>query len=200
MNGAEGLLEAVRSVEACPEIRTDRTLLRGWRPGDRALFHALHSPPHAAPWDLPRTRAEADASIDGFNLHFAIAGFGVWALELPGTASFAGFVGLSLAYPSVHFAPAAEMSWRLDPKFRGRGYATEASLAVLQFGFEVVGLDEIVASAAKDNEPSRAVMQRIGMSSLPEDDFDHPLVPVDHVCGNHVLYRLSRKKWREETY
>ncbi|KWT79154.1 GCN5-related N-acetyltransferase [Variovorax sp. WDL1] len=77
----------------------------------------------------------------------------------------------------------------------GRGYASEAARAALAFGFERAGLDELVAFTVPANTRSRAVMQRLGMTQSPADDFDHPLVPAGHPLLRHVLYRLSRGAW-----
>lgn len=61
--------------------------------------------------------------------------------------------------------------------WRGRrraSYATEAALAALKYGFDSMGLPEIVAVTMARNLRSRAVMRRIGMTSDPAEDFDDP--------------------------
>src|SRR5262249_40072607 len=91
-----------------------------------------------------------------------------------------------------HFTPCTEISWRLAAEFWGHGYATEAATAALKFGFETVGLSEIVAFAGPANLRSRRVMDRIGMVRDPNDDFDHPGLPGGHLLRRHVLYRKRR--------
>lgn len=59
----------------------------------------------------------------------------------------------------------------------GHGYATEAALACLDFGFEALGLAEVVASTTVHNVRSQAVMRRIGMTRDPADDFEDQSVP-----------------------
>lgn len=61
----------------------------------------------------------------------------------------------------------------------------------MRFGFEELGLDEIIAFTVPANMRSRRVMERLGMTHDPADDFDHPNVP-DGPLKRHVLYRLSR--------
>jgi RimJ/RimL family protein N-acetyltransferase len=61
-----------------------------------------------------------------------------------------------------------ELLYGLYQNFWGRGLATEAARAVLRFGFEEVGLEEILACADLDNPASVRVMERLGMSYAGE--------------------------------
>jgi RimJ/RimL family protein N-acetyltransferase len=138
------------------------------------------------------TPEESDASVDRAEAHFAAHGFGVWAVELPGTADFIGFIGLWHPTIETHFTPCVEIGWRLAFEHWGRGYATEGALASLQFGFETLDLEEIVSYTAPVNVRSRHVMEKIGMIRDEAGDFDHPRVPEGHPLRRHVLYRKSR--------
>jgi RimJ/RimL family protein N-acetyltransferase len=90
-----------------------------------------------------------------------------------------------------------EIGWRLAPEYWGKGYATEAAEAWLAFGFETLGLDEIVSFAVAGNRRSTAVMERIGMKADPASDFDHPAIGDDYAhLRRHVTYRLSRADWQ----
>ena len=90
-----------------------------------------------------------------------------------------------------------EIGWRLAPEFWGFGYVTEAAEALLDFGFETLGREEIISFAVWNNRRSTAVMERLGMRRDPAADFDHPRVPDTHPeLKRHVLYRLSREDWR----
>jgi RimJ/RimL family protein N-acetyltransferase len=113
-------------------------------------------------------------------------------VEIPGAASFAGFIGLARPRFDAHFTPCTEVGWRLGPHWWGRGYATEGARAALEFGFRELNLDEVVSFAAETNVPSRRVMERIGMIRNPIDDFDHPDLPAGHTLRRHVLYRKRR--------
>jgi len=64
------------------------------------------------------------------------------------------------------------------------------------YGFHLAGLDEVVSMTAVTNARSRAVMERLGMTRDPADDFDHPAVPEGHRLRQHVLYRLGRSSGR----
>ena len=82
-----------------------------------------------------------------------------------------------------------EVAWRRARRYWGQGYATEAARAALDYGFGELGLSEIVALTVPTNQRSRRVMDRLGMTRSPEDDFDHPRVP-EGPLRRHVLYRL----------
>jgi RimJ/RimL family protein N-acetyltransferase len=137
----------------------------------------------------------------------------------PRTA-FIGFVGLSVPRFVAHFTspiaksrlrrflpgapqpayerrdfralPCVEIGWRLSREHWGNGYASEAASACLRFGFEKLTLKQIVAFTVPLNKRSIGVMERIGMSCDPADDFDHPNLPLGDPLRRHVLYRLNR--------
>ncbi len=140
------------------------------------------------------SRAESDAFVDRIEDGFEQRGWSLWAVEIVDEARFAGFVGLAAADFEAPFTPAVEVGWRLAADCWNRGYASEAARAALEFGFDVVGLDEIVSFTAVVNERSQRVMQKIGMTRDPTDDFDHPRLPEGHRLRRHVLYRISRSR------
>jgi len=178
-------------------LTTPRLILRRWQDEDREPFARLNADDRATQYLLHRlSRAQSDAMVARIDAHFEREGFGLWAVEAPGVARFVGAVGLVVPGFTAPFTPCVEVGWRLAPAFWGRGFAGEAALAALAFGFETVGLDEIVSFTVPANGRSRAVMQRLGMVHSPADDFDHPLVPENHPLLRHVLYRLSKKAWQ----
>jgi RimJ/RimL family protein N-acetyltransferase len=138
------------------------------------------------------SREESDSLADRIEQHFVTHGFGPWVLEIPGVTSFAGFVGLSVPRFEAPFGPCVEILWRLARSYWGHGYVTEAARAALDFGFGELRLDEIVSFTVTGNTRSRRVMERLGMTRDPHDDFEHPLVPEGHRLRHHVLYRKAR--------
>jgi RimJ/RimL family protein N-acetyltransferase len=178
------------------ELRTDRLRLRRWLPTDRAPFAALNADPRVMEhFPAALSREESDTLVAGIEAHFEQYGFGVWAVEIPSFTSFAGFIGLSIPRFEAHFTPCVEIGWRLAAEHWGRGYATEGALAALTFGFQTLGLGEIVSFTVPGNLRSRRVMERIGMVRNPADDFDHPALPEGHRFRRHVLYRMARPSW-----
>ena len=175
------------------ELRTERLLLRRWRDDDRAPFAALNADPRVVEFlPGPLSRADSDALVARVEAHFAVRGFGLWAVEVPAAIPFAGFVGLAVPAFEAVFTPCVEVGWRLGPACWGRGYATEAARAALEFGFARLGLAEIVSFTVPANARSRRVMERLGMTHDPADDFDHPALPAGHPLRRHVLYRAAR--------
>jgi RimJ/RimL family protein N-acetyltransferase len=138
------------------------------------------------------SREESDALVSGIEARFAEREFGLWAVEVVGVTSFAGFVGLTVPRFSAPFTPCVEVGWRLAAEHWGHGYATEGGRAALTFGFDVLGLSEIVAFTVPENVRSRRVMEKLGMTRDPNDDFDHPVLPAGHRLSRHVLYRIAR--------
>jgi len=136
------------------------------------------------------TRAESDAFVDRVEEKFDAYGFGLWAVEVSGVVDFIGFAGLNPVPFDAHFTPAVEVGWRLVHAAWGNGYATEGAKAALAFGFERIGLEEVVSFTSTTNLRSQAVMRRIGMTHDSRDDFDHPNVIDDDRLRRHVLYRI----------
>lgn len=179
-----------------PVIATERLVLRDWQASDSAPFAALNADPSVTRYlGLQRDRAASDALIESTREHWSVSGFGLWAVARSDDGRFLGFTGLSRPSFDAHFTPAVEVGWRLAREAWGHGYATEAARAALTFGFETIGLDEIVSFTVPANERSWRVMQRLGMTRDPADDFDHPRLPEGHPLRRHVLYRLRRADW-----
>ena len=165
------------------DLRTERLLLRPWRPEDREPFAALNADPVVMRYfPAPLTRAESDAFVDRAEAHFAEHGYGLWVVDVDG--AFAGFTGLNWAQ-GLAFSPCLEIGWRLAERFWGQGYATEAARAALAVGLQRA--PEVVSFTALTNLPSQRVMERLGMRR--DGEFDHPRVPEGSSLRRHVLYR-----------
>jgi RimJ/RimL family protein N-acetyltransferase len=181
-------------------LSTERLWLRRWRASDRAPFAALNADPAVMQYfPASLSRAESDELIDRFEAGFERDGWGLLALEEQSTRELLGFTGLAHASFEAHFTPAVEIGWRLAHAAWGRGYATEAARRAATFAFETLTLDELVSFTAVGNLRSRAVMQRLGMTHDPREDFDHPHVCEGHDLRRHVLYRLPGPKGRTST-
>ncbi|MFD5758242.1 GNAT family N-acetyltransferase [Streptomyces sp. NPDC127044] len=175
-----------------PELRTDRLLLRRWRESDLGPWAAMNADPEVREHlgEL-LTREQSDAAVALMQAEFEERGFGWWALESRETGEFIGRAGLDEVGEDMPFA-GVDIGWRLMRSAWGHGYATEAALACLTFGFEALGLPEVVASTTVHNLRSQAVMRRIGMTREPADDFEDPSVP-EGPLRHCVLYRIPRR-------
>jgi len=175
--------------------RCDRLLLRRWQPSDREPFAELNADPEVTEFLAgPLSISQSNLLAGKIEQHFDKHDFGLWAVEVLGEVSFAGFVGLFIPNFTSHFTPCIEIGWRLARGAWGKGYATEGAKAVLQFGVEQLGINEIVSFTTIKNTRSRRVMEKIGLTHNPEDDFDHPNLPSNHPLLRHVLYRRGQSK------
>lgn len=179
-------------------LETARLILRPWKEADFEPFAAMSADPRVMETLMgPLPREQSDNLATRLKSHFEEHGFGLWAMELPGIASFIGFTGLQYVNFDAPFVPApparmVEIGWRLAHEHWGKGYASEAARASLDYAFGPLNLDEIVSFTAVTNERSRRVMSRLNMAYDPAEDFDHPRVPDGHPLKRHVLYRISR--------
>jgi len=181
-----------------PTLETERLLLRRWKIKDRTHFAAINADPDVMEFfPAPLTPEESDQLVRRIDRQFEEFGFGLWAVEIKWAKKFIGFCGL--AVPTFHtpFTPAVEIGWRFAKDQWGSGYATEAAKAVLDFGFEVADLDQILSWTVPANDRSRQVMERLGMKRAPELDFDHPRLLRDDRLRRHVVYRITRAEWSE---
>lgn len=176
-------------------LSTARLTLRAWRDDDLPAFRDLnldrevrqYFPNVLTPW-------ESDAFASSIRSFMAEQGWGFWAVERRAEGAFLGFVGL--ARPGfAPFTSNVEIGWRLARGVWGQGFATEAAEAAVSFAFTSLGLAELIAFTVPANRPSRRVMEKLGMTHDPAEDFLHPRVADGHPLKRHVLYRLSHEAW-----
>jgi RimJ/RimL family protein N-acetyltransferase len=182
-------------VRSEPLLTTERLVLRRWRESDLEPFRKINTDQRVMEF-MPKglDSEESDALATRIERHFDERGFGLMAVELKESGEFVGFVGLSVPQFEAPFMPAVEIGWRLATDYWGKGLATEAAQETLRFGFEEVGLESVVSFTVPRNLRSRRVMEKIGMTHDPSEDFNHPQLPVGHPLRRHVLYRLGRRR------
>lgn len=173
------------------QIQTSRLLMRRWQDSDLAPFAALNGDAETMRF-FPATldRAASDAFVAVIEARFEQQGYGLWALELTPTGEFIGYTGLNPMPDGVPGAGGMEVGWRVHRHFWHHGYATEAARAAVAVAFDGAELPELWSMTAVLNEPSQAVMRRIGMVEVAR--FDHPRVPTGHPIQPHVMYHLAR--------
>ena len=171
---------------------TERLVLRPFRRGDVEFLAALHA--EYSFWRYPlgrgQTTSETTEFLDMTFAHYESRGFGVAAVVDLASGDLAGWAGLSIPTFLPEILPAVEVGWRLGSAWRGRGYATEAGAAWIEWGFETLGLDRIVSVFEPANVASGRVMEKLGF----ELDLRtvHPTRNVAlHVTG------LTKDRWSE---
>ena len=178
-----------------PTLETPRLILRQWRDSDADTLAAMNADPEVMRYfPKPLDRAESDAMLGRAREKWRRDGFSFAAVEVKGEGLI-GFAGLNRPsdFPA-HLLPCVEVGWRLARHAWGQGYATEAARACLAHGIGAMELDEIVAFSVAGNRRARAVMERLGMTHNPDDDFDDPDEAVDSPLQRIVVYRLRRKE------
>jgi ribosomal-protein-alanine N-acetyltransferase len=164
-------------------IETERLALRPAVAADAEDLHAVLSDPSTFEYmgsDPERSIDGTRERIEGKAARQAERGFSLWAVVERSSGRVIGDCGFQL----LEGGPDIELGYKLGREFRGRGYATEAARACLEFGFEELGLDRIVAVAWPDNTASRRVMEKIGMT----------LAGGGHHYGHEtVLYEIRRE-------
>ncbi len=171
-------------------LRTERLIMRRWQESDREPFAALNGDSETMQY-FPSTldRAASDALIARLDQLFEQQGFGLWALEVAETGQFIGFTGLNPMPDDVPGAGGMEVGWRLARHAWHQGYATEAARAALGVAFDGIGLSEIWSMTPVQNEPSQAVMRRLGLTQ--HAFFEHPRIPAGSPLRRWVAYRLT---------
>lgn len=182
------------------ELETPRLRLRQWRDDDVEPLYAMTSDPEVqAHFPSLNDREGAVKLFERLRELIDEKGWGFWAVEIKQGKLLAGFCGIKEVNFDAPFVPAVEVGWRFRREHWGHGYATEAGRASLQFGFEELGLDEIVAFLLPGNRRSAAVCERLGMTRDEAGDFDHPWFAEGQRSLNgqplqrHALYRLSAR-------
>jgi len=177
------------------EIKTDRLFLRQWKEEDFKYFAQMSSDSDVMAF-YPNKLSETESNSMAKKIQSLIAerGWGFWAVEVLSNNKFVGFVGLHKPHYELPFNPCVEIGWRLSKEHWGKGYATEAGEASLDFAFENLKLNEVFSFASVGNRKSRAVMERLNMINM-NSNFNHPIIPDGNPLKEHVLYKIDKKSW-----
>lgn len=144
-----------------PRIQTQRLVLRGLREDDLDAFAAMMADERVYPWfgGGAVSRAESWRSIAMHLGHWALRGYGQWAVEDRDTGSFLGRLGLW----EPEGWPGLEVGWAIAPQMWGRGYATEGGRAATAWAFQMLGAQEVISVTVPHNAASRRVMEKVGL-------------------------------------
>lgn len=167
------------------EIATERLLLRRWRVEDVQPFAAMCSDPEVMRYigfGSTRTREQAVSAIEAYEAGWEENGYGLFAVEHFESGHLIGFTGLAQPTFLPEIMPAIEIGWRFAREAWGKGYATEAAKAALDFGLNTLGIPEVVSIYQTENHASGRIMEKLNMR------FDRET--LDPSCGRSVrIYR-----------
>jgi ribosomal-protein-alanine N-acetyltransferase len=176
-----------------PTLRTARLLLRQFTNADTDALFTLRSNAYAMRyWDAPpwSERVQAEQFI-GACRRMAEEGSGArFAIDRISDETFIGWCGLTRWNPIFH---STTMGYCLDEPAWGRGYATEAGRAVLQWAFDTLDLNRVQAEVDTRNAPSARVLEKLRFvreGTLRED------CVVNDVVSDSWVYGLLRRDWQ----
>lgn len=174
-------------------IETGRMILRGWREGDIAPFHAMGQDPEVMQFLGPAYDWDAAASVIARqNAMLDEHGHCFWALERKADGAFIGFCGLKPGVAGTPVEGQIEIGWRLARAYWGQGYAREAAQAALAWAWINTAAPLVAAITVPANESSWGLMERLGMTRFPGEDFDHPILAEGDPLRRHLVYRIQR--------
>lgn len=179
-------------------IKTKRLLLRQWVEEDFQVFAQICKDKDVMEF-FPKLQSRAESYEMAHKIQSLIEdkGWGFWAVEVPTKHKYIGFVGLHCPEVDLPFSPCVEIGWRLSKQHWGKGYATEAAKAVIEYAFTHLNLEEIVSFTTLANTRSIAVMQKIGMFDTIQN-FKHPNIDALNPICEHVLYKISQDQWKQQ--
>lgn len=144
------------------EVTTDRLKLRSFNKADvEPMLQILNGKDvlRYFPKTDPLSRERVEKMIEYLLSHWQEHRFGLWAVELRSSGELLGRCGLQVIPDSKE----EEVDFIFGREHWGQGFATEAGLASLNYGFEVVGLENIVGIAHVENSASQRVLEKLGM-------------------------------------
>jgi len=151
-----------------PVLHSERLTFRAWRESDLAPMAAFYADATMSRFVRgPMGKDDVWRRIALEIGHWALRGYGRWALEEKSTGEFVGWAGLW--YP--HGFPAREIGWGLVKAKQGNGYASEAAERARAYAYETLGWDTVASVIALDNTPSIKVAQRLGATREGDAEF-----------------------------
>lgn len=171
-------------------LETQRLIMRMFAPDDLDTLIELRSDPEVA-WGLGGERVQT-REFNRSRLQFALDcydkfGFGMCAMIWRETNEFFGWSGLQ----PLQDAGEIEVGYGMAKRFWRRGIGYEAARAWLRFGFEVKGLERIVAVALPENKGSSRIMEKCGMK------YEKTETHYDSTC---VFYAVSREDFLKRDF
>lgn len=141
-----------------PTLETERLILRGFKPSDVEAEIAFYASDRSQFVGGPLNAEQTWRGVAAIIGHWALRGYGFWALEDKATGTYVGRVGLW----NPHGWPEPEIGWTMMAEGEGKGFAHEAALAIRAYGYEVLGWPTMISLIDPDNTRSQALAAKLG--------------------------------------
>jgi RimJ/RimL family protein N-acetyltransferase len=179
-------------------IETDRLYIRELEPRDEAGMFLMDSDPevHRYLGNNPvKTPAEVGAVIEFVRRQYAEAGIGRWAVLEKDTGDFVGWTGFKLMRERVNGRQDFyDFGYRHTRKHWGKGYATEAARAALDYGIDRLGFTDVYAMTDIDNGASRHILEGLGFRL--QEIFPYDAEPNWRAAGAPTTwYKLDQRTY-----
>ena len=173
---------------------SSRLGFRNWKASDLGPFAAMNADTEVMKY-FPGllTKEESEANVERFKQQLQDIGYTYYAVDELESGEFIGFIGLSWKDFESSFTPSTDIGWRLKPAAWGKGYATEGAKRCLEYAFQVLNLEKVIAICPAVNTPSEHVMQKIGMRL--KGRFDHPFLTQNKRLQECLCYELSKEEY-----
>lgn len=159
------------------QIETPQLVLRRFTTSDHAALMRVFGDPEVMRFgDGAQSPKWVSKWLEACLVGYEQRGYGPWAVVKKSSGEVIGYCGL-FHFPNINGRPEIEIGYRLARGWWGRGYATEAVLAVRDYAFNALGLSRLVALIDPANVASVRVAEKAGMrheSQVMLDGYDHP--------------------------
>ena len=166
-------------------LETKRLVLREFTTDDAKMFYDLNKDTAVVQFVCEKPLESEAQALEILTDKILINqyekfGYGRWAVHIKKNGLFIGWCGLKNDNGGI------DLGYRYKKRFWGKGFGTEAAKAVLDYGFEQLNIDKIVAKAMEQNAGSIEIMKKIGMKFVTNKSFDKHY---------GVLYELTKDDW-----
>lgn len=165
-------------------FETQRLRLKPIEPSDRQTLHGIFIDPFVRKYlcdDRIWSMEQIDEMLTENKMFLQEQKWGLWSIEIKGDRDIIGFAGLWYFFEEQQ----PQLVYALLRDATGRGYATEAARAIIEYSFDELGYTYLVASTDRPNLKSQQVAERLGMRKVEERTLeDKPI----------VFFKLERPK------
>lgn len=162
-------------------FETERLVFREFSVNDAEAFYRLNNDPVVMRYtgDIPFSSVEESKTFIENYSAYKDSGYGRWTTIIKDTAEIIGWCGLK-----KHTNGMVDLGYRYHQEYWNKGYATEAAIGSIQYGFNHLDINEIVGRTARNNAASVRVLEKCGMSFWKE-------APCEGI-ENSLFYRIIR--------